>query len=310
MTGLRRHAEDYLVMRRSLGFKLDHYDWLLFDFVDHLESAGTTTITIDTAVAWATAPVGAHRSWWAARLSVVRGFARHLHAIDPACEVPPRGLLLAAQVRRTEPYLYSDDDIAALMRATGTIRTPLRAVTYRTLVGLLAVTGMRVGEAIGLDRADLDWDEGIVVVRGAKFNKSRQLPLHPTTVDALDAYAATRDRLAPRPSTPAFFVSLTGSRLIYNNVHLTFQRLVARAGLTPRSPRCRPRPHDLRHRFAVATLTGWYREDNADIDTRMHHLSTYLGHVDPSSTYWYLQNTPELMALVARRVEHAMGGPR
>lgn len=161
---------------------------------------------------------------------------------------------------------------------------------------------MRVGEAIGLDRGDLNWGEALLIVRTAKFDRSREVVLHPSTVGALRAYAQVRDRHCGRPATAAFFVSATGSRLIYKNVHYTFHRLVGQAGLPALSERCRPRIHDLRHRFAVATLLGWYRS-GADVDARLPQLSTYLGHLNPSDTYWYLRAAPELLALAAQRLE-------
>ena len=204
------------------------------------------------AVAWAARPPDADPSWHAARLSAVRLFARHLQAADPRTEIPPAGLL-PGRSRRAEPYLYSAAEITALMTAAAAIRAPMRAATYQTLVGLLAVTGMRVGEAISLDRCDADLAAGIITVRKAKFGKSRQVPLHPGTMTALEAYARIRDENIPRPGTPAFFVSLTGTRLIYKNVHFTYHRLTGAAGLRPRSARCRPRIHDLRHSFAVTT---------------------------------------------------------
>jgi integrase len=178
----------------------------------------------------------------------------------------------------------------------------LRAATYQTLTGLLAVTGMRAGEAIRLDQPDVDLRAGLLTIRQSKFGKSRQLPLHATTVAALAGYAALRDRQHPRPATPAFFVSLTGTRLIYKNVHRTFHRLTRAAGLAPRSPRCRPRIHDLRHSFAVAALLGWH-QDGGDVAARLPLLSAWLGHADPASTYWYLTGTPELLALTGQRLE-------
>jgi integrase len=217
--------------------------------------------------------------------------------------------VLPVRSRRAQPYPYTDGDIAALMRAARALPLPLMAATYETLIGLLTVTGMRVGEAIGADRADLELDRGVLVVRGAKFGKSREVPLHPSTVEALAAYSRLRDRLCPRPGTPSLFVSTAGTRLIYNNVHHRWLHLVRGAGLEPRSGRCRPRPHDLRHRFAVTTLVGWYR-DGADVEARLPQLSTYLGHVAPSDTYWYLHAAPELLGLAARRLEAAQDEAR
>lgn len=306
MSELRQALDNYLAIRRSLGFKLARTGLLLADFVAHMESNGIDTITTDAALAWAILPPNGASEWWAQRLSVVRAFARHLHAIDPAHEVPPVGLLPGRSHRAT-PYLYSDADIAALMAAARSLRSPLRAATFETLVGLLAVTGLRIGEALRLDRADVDLVEGVVTIRFTKFGKSREVPLHRSTVDALAAYTRERDRLCPVPVDPAFFMSMAGTRLLYCNAHLAWLDLVHRAGLQPRSARCRPRPHDLRHSFAVRTLLDWYRDD-ADVQARMPLLSTYLGHVHPANTYWYLSAAPELLNIVAARLD-AVGAP-
>jgi integrase/recombinase XerD len=300
VTGLESALADYLQLRRQLGFTLDRPARWLASFADYAEAQGAGYVTTELALAWAAQPPGADRSWHAARLSAVRLFARYLQARDPRTEVPPAGLLPGGS-RRAEPYLFSAAEITGLMTAAGAIRAPLRAATYQTLIGLLAVTGMRVGEAISLDCCNADLDAGVITVRQGKFGKSRQLPLHPSAVTALDAYARIRDEAFPRPGTPAFFVSLAGTRLIYKNVHRTYHRLALAAGLRPRSARCRPRIHDLRHSFAVATLIGWYR-DGGDVAARLPLLSTYLGHADPDDTYWYLEAAPELLTLAAARL--------
>jgi integrase/recombinase XerD len=302
MTGLREALEDYLALRRSLGFRLERAGQMLAGFTGYLEAAGAPTVTTELALAWATAPASADPSWWRKRLAVTRPFARYLAAFIPGTEVPAAGLLPGPASRRAVPYLYSPADIGALMTAAGAIRPALRAATYQTLIGLLAVTGMRVGEAIRLDQPDADLQAGLLTIRDSKFGKSRQLPLHPATATALTRYAALRDRRYPRPATPAFFISLTGTRLIYSNVHYTYHQLTQAAGLVPRSSRCRPRIHDLRHSFAVATLLNWY-QDRGDVAARLPLLSAWLGHADPASTYWYLTGTPELLALAGRRLE-------
>lgn len=300
MTNLRAVMADYLSLRRSLGFKLERPARQLPEFVDYLEAAGATTVSTELALAWATQPPKDRTAWCAERLSIARDFAQHLAAIDPATEVPPEDLLRRRR-RRAEPYLFSDTEIAALMAAARELSQPLVAATHETLIGLLAVTGMRVGEVIGLDRVDVDVDGNLLVVRNAKFGKSRQLPLHPSTAEALEDYARTRDRLCPKPTAASFFVSSAGTRLIYNNVHYRFLKLAGRAGLEPRSALCRPRPHDLRHSFAVRTLIDWYRQ-GVDVQARMPLLSTYMGHVEPSETYWYLHAAPELMALASAKL--------
>jgi integrase len=300
MTGLREALAGYLAVRRSLGYKLERPEKLLGQFITHLEDAGAETVTTGQALTWATLP-GGDAYWHAYRLSVVRGFAIYLHTIDPATQVPPAGLI-PARPHRATPYLYSGTDIANLIAAAASLRFPLRVATYQTLIGLLAVTGMRVGEAIGLDRADLDLANGVITVRQAKFGKTRLLPLHPTTADALRGYLRLRDRLHPRPSTKAVFISPAGTRLLYCNVHATWKLLTARAGLKPRSASCRPRIHDLRHSFAVRSLLDAYAAGQ-DSQARLAVLSTYMGHADPSHTYWYLSAAPELLALVGQRLD-------
>lgn len=301
MSDLRDALDNYLTIRRALGYKLARTGLLLADFVGYLDANATDTITTDAAITWATLPPNGASDWWAQRLSVVRPFARHLHAINPAHEVPPPGLLPGRSHRAT-PYLYSDADIDALMAAAQGFRSPLRVATFETLVGLLAVTGLRIGEALRLDRDDVDLVGAVLVIRLSKFGKSREVPVHASTVDALAAYTRERDRLCRRPVGPAFFISTAGTRLLYCNAHLGWLDLVRRAGLKPRSARCRPRPHDLRHSFAVRTLLDWYR-DGADVQARMPLLSTYLGHVHPANTYWYLSAAPELLHLVAARLD-------
>jgi integrase/recombinase XerD len=304
MSALHQAVDDYLAVRRSLGFKLEDYPWLLHGFVDHLEAAGASTVTAELAVAWASLPgEGAHPSYLGKRLCVVRGFARHLAAFDPATEVPSADLL-HWQASRATPYIYSEDDIAALMGAARSLTPGLRAATYETLIGLLKVTGARVGELIGLDRDDVDFDDGVLVIRYTKFNKCREIPLHPSTLDALKAYAQMRDRLCAEPKTPSFFVSTRGTRLVYVTVQQTFSRLARSAGIQPRSKSCRPRIHDTRHSFACATLLGWYRA-GVDVEAHMPLLSTWMGHARPENTYWYLSAVPELLALAARRREQA-----
>lgn len=240
------------------------------------------------------------------RLTVVRGFAAHLHALDPAHELIPTELLPDPGGRAT-PYLYTDAEVAALMAAAASLRTPFRAATYATLIGLLAVAGLRIGEAIRLDRGDLDSREGTLTIRMSKFGKSRLVPLHPTTVTALRSYLARPDR--PRPGTPtaALFGSGAGTRLRYCNVNWTFLELVRTAGLRPRSAACRPRLHDLRHTFAVRTILDAYRAD-LDVGAQLPILSTYLGHVSPAATYWYLSAAPELLEAAGLRLERHLGG--
>jgi len=301
MTPLRQALDDYLTMRRGLGYKLERAEKLLAQFLAYLDEVGADNVTVEHALAWARLPADSDPSWRSQRLSVVRGFAAYLRTLDPAAEVPAAELLPWRR-RRATPYLYTDAEIAALIAACASLRFPLRVATYGTLLGLLAVSGLRVGEAIRLDRGDLDLERGLLLVRDSKFGKSRELPLHATAVRALRTYLRRRQRLQPRPQTEALFVSLAGTRLRYSNVNWTFLRLVRRAGLKPRSATCRPRLHDLRHSFAVRTVLDAYRADS-DVQARLPLLSTYLGHVDPAATYWYLSAAPELLALAGQRLE-------
>jgi integrase len=305
MSPLRDALADYLRIRRALGYKLERAGKLLPQFLDYLERIGADTVTTERALAWATLPAAGSARWWAFRLSIVRGFAAYLQTLDPATEVPPKDLL-AGRPPRATPYLYADEEIAALLATAGALRSSLRVATYRTLIGLLAVTGLRVGEAIRLDRGDLDLTHDLLVVRNSKFGKSREVPLHPSTMRAVRDYLRLRDRLQPAPSAPALFVSPAGTRLLYSNVHATFRQLRRRAGLQPRSASCRPRIHDLRHTFAIRTVLDGYQDDG-DVQPRLSLLATYLGHVHPDSTYWYLSAAPELLALAGQRLERHLG---
>jgi len=306
MTALEQSVEEYLTIRRALGYKLEHHGRYLPKFVAFLNEAGATFVSVDLALEWAKQP-DSSQTWWRYRLSMVRGFARYLSAIDPQTQVPPSDLLASRgrTNRKTVPYLYTGDDVAAMMQAARGL-SPLQAAAYETLVGLLAATGMRIGEALRLDRDDLDIKNGLLVVHNSKFTKSRELPLHQTTLGALGRYLSRRDKLHPKATGPSLFISTTGARLSYKVVHVIFAKLCAQAGLRARSEYCRPRLHDLRHSFAVSTLLEWYR-DGADVPVLMPRLSTYMGHANPASTYWYLQAAPELLALAAARLDKAIG---
>lgn len=301
MKTLRRRLAEYLELRSSLGFKTERTRWLLSSFIAFLEARHRAVITSELALAWAKQPADAHPGWWAQKLSTVRGFARHIQLIDPRHEVPPRELLPECTPRST-PVLYSSSDIQNILRVAREMESSFRGLTHETLFGLLAATGMRVGEALRLDRDHVDWNNQLLLIYVSKFRKSREVVLHATIVRALRRYAAERDRSHPKPRSPAFFVSLSGTRLIYNNVHRTFADLLHRAGIK----RQRARLHDLRHTFAVQTILRWHHEGR-DVDAWMPRLSTYLGHAVPSSTYWYLTAAPELMALVAHKLQRVLG---
>lgn len=301
MSALSEAAEDYLRLRRSLGHDLAEAHRLLPRFVIYLDAIAAPTVTIEAALAWAQQPESdPGSSVWPRRMTVARGFARHMAGIDARTEIPPLGLIPSRQ-RWRPPFIYSPADVAALTAQARSIRGRLPAATHGTVIGLLAATGMRVGEAIRLDRADIDWTAGVLLIRDSKFGKSRHVPVLGCTLAALKRYARARDQLCATPITPSFFVSMRGTRIIYPVVQQVFRRLcdTARVGAGSAT---RPRIHDLRHTFAVRTLLEWYRAGE-DVEARLPTLSTYLGHRDPRSTYWYLSAAPELLALAAGRLE-------
>jgi len=303
MSTLRTAAEDYLAIRRALGFKLRVQGRVLMEFVEYLEQMGMATVTTEVAVEWATKPSGASPQWHAMRLGIARRFAAHLQLLDPRCEVPPRDIL-PERHRRLPPYIYSAGDIRALMAEAGRLRPSFRAATAETVIGLLAVTGMRAGEIVRLNRGDADLGAGALKVIATKFNKSRELALHGTTVAALRAYAGSRDEHWRHTSSPAFFMSTGGNRLSQSALNATFVALTRAAGLEPEptSRQRRPRPHGLRHTFAVDTLIAWYRAGD-DVQAHLPALSAFMGHSQPKDTYWYLSAVPELLALASDRAQ-------
>jgi len=302
MKRLAAAAKEYLALRRTLGFKLYHQTWWLPDFVAYLEAHGSAVITTDLALRWAQQPADASPKWWAAKLAAVRHFARHHSAFDPRTEVPPTGLLPYRRQRGT-PHLYTADEVATLMREASRLRRRLLSATYATLLGLLAATGMRVSEALALDHDDIDWDRELLTIHSSKFGKSRHVPLHRSTLAALRDYARRRDRLRPHRRSPSLFLSSVGTRVILQNFQHVFLRLLRLTGLDRGRGR-RPRIHDLRHTFAMRIVRDWYRT-GVDVERRLPQLSTYLGHVSPSTTYWYLTATPELLTLASKRAERA-----
>jgi integrase len=305
MSALGQRAEEYLTIRRALGYKLAGHDAVLSDLTVWLDNRNAAVITADLALAWALSRPTGSPVRQRQRLMMARGFAEYLLAIDPRTEVPPADLL-PARYSRTAPYIYSDAEISALMASARSLAPPLKAATYETLIGLLACTGLRFGEAAGLDRGDVSIAGASLLVRFAKNGRSRHVPVHPTTAAALSAYAARRDRLCPHPTSPSFFVGTRGGRVAPSSADGVFAELRHLNGLD-RSRGRLPRLHDLRHSFVVRTMLVWYR-DGVDVQARLPALSTYLGHVDPKATYWYQQAVPELLALVARRIENGPGG--
>lgn len=310
MNTLLNAVDEYLRLRRSLGFKLTREGRLLPNFVSFLEHHGATYITIDLAVRWATLPERTSPAHLASRLRMVRLFARHWSATDPRTEVPPTGML-PGRYHRKPPYIYSPNEIRSLIATAWKLRSHrgLRPWTYATIIGLAAVTGMRAGELVRLDRDDVDLDRGVLRVRQSKFGKSRLLPVHRSTQLALRSYARQRDRIFARLSTPSFFASDQGRRLNWSILRWNFVQLSIRCGIRSSTDRRGPRVHDLRHTFAVRTVLAWYQV-GADVEQRLPTLTTYLGHGHVTDTFWYLSAVPELLALAAARLDEPTGGTR
>jgi integrase len=299
---LAQSARRYLELRRALGFRLEQAGHYLPDFVAFLAAQGSSVITTALALRWAQQPPTAQPVTWAKRLDEVRGFARYHSALDARTEVPPPDLI-PRQERRPRPYIYTDQEICALMQTARHLSYPLQAATYETAIGLLAVTGMRIGEVRALEDDDVDWARSLLIVKRTKFKKSRLVPVDRSTLAALRRYAAERDQVFPHRPTPSFFVTSVGTPLAKARFRAVFTRLLRVSGVGRYGER-RPRIHDLRHTFAVNTLRDAYRS-GSDAEHRVLSLSTYLGHVCPSGTYWYLSATPELLGLACKRLERA-----
>jgi integrase len=307
MKPLRQAIDDYIRLRRSLGFKLRDRADDLRNFAVFMEQKAAPYVTTELAMEWATQSADHQPSGWAQRLGFVRVFARHWHATDPRTEIPPAGLL-PFRPRRARPYLYSEREIQKLLAAALKLSPSqgLRPRTYYCLFGLLAVAGLRIGEALKLEQPDVDLGEGILTIRQTKFGKTRLVPLHTSTRDVMADYARRRDRFQRNPSSPCFFLNDHGRWLDGSAVRRTFYDLSRQIGLRGPEDHKGPRLHDFRHRFAVRTLVEWYRS-NEDIERRLPVLSTFLGHGHVADTYWYLSVEPELMGLATRRLELRWG---
>jgi integrase/recombinase XerD len=301
MSALSAQLQAYLAMRRALGYQLHGQEPLLAGLIAVVERRGESRVSIDAVLAWATDDGTAGRGQAARRLSMARRFITYLAAFDPDTEVPPANLLPGGTVRST-PYIFSPEQVQALIAAARQLSPALRAASMATFIALLAATGLRPGEALRLDRGDVDLTAGLLLVRSTKGGKTRLVPVHVTTVAALARYARRRDRLCRQPASPAFLLSASGERLDPTAVTATFRRLRDQLGITVPPGQRAARPHDLRHTFAVDTITGWHA-DGLDVQRRLPVLSTYLGHLNPTSTYWYCQAVPQLMSVVADRVQ-------
>ena len=308
MNELRKAVDEYLSIRRKLGFKLQRAGKLLHDFVLFTEKKGVSFITADLALRWATQSLGCQTAWSAARLGIVRGFAQYQSVMDPRTEVPSQELL-PYRYHRRPPYIYRDDEVKRLIKAAQQLLSPLglRAATYSTVFGLLAITGMRISEPIGLNRKDVDLINGILTVYQTKFGKSRLVPIHSSTQKALQQYESLRSRIFPKPRTESFFISEQGPRLTDWTVRRTFVKLSRQIGLRGPHDSHGPRIQDFRHSFATRTLLAWYR-NGMNVDRHMPELSAYLGHAHVTDTYWYLSAVPQLMELAAMRLEQTQKG--
>jgi integrase/recombinase XerD len=309
---LAAKVDDYLALRRSLGDKLDNQPPLLRELAGRLDAAHTggtsgTPVTVEAILAWASAPGRSGprtRKQVSQRLTVARGFTSYLSAFDPTVQVPPRNLI-PPQVIRPTPMIFTAQQVTALMDATGTLQPVIWSATLRTLIGLMAATGLRTGEVFRLSPDDVDLGQATVAVLHSKYGKSRTLPLHPSTLGPLTDYAALRKR--HHRSAVTFLVDGNGRSLGAGNaVGATFNRLLGQAGIVAPQGQLAPRLHNLRHTFAVATLRDWHLS-LVDTQPRLAELSAYLGHVNPRHTYWYLQAVPELLAPVAIRLEAHLG---
>ena len=307
MNTLEQAIQEYLSMRRNLGFTLHEAGKYLPDFAAFMRRRRASYITQALALAWAQQPAGATPAYWAQRLSFVRGFARYRSATDPRTQIPPQALL-PYQPKRARPYLYSDDEIRRLLGAALGMpcryeRGELRPWVFHCLFGLLSVSGLRLGEARNLELQDVDLNSAVLTIRGAKFGKDRLVPLHASTCKVLADYIARRNRhWAQRPVSSYLFVSSWGNRLDGGEIHRAFYSLSRQIGLRGACDHHGPRLHDMRHRFATNTLVHWYRSDQ-DPERLLPVLSAYLGHVHIEDTQWYLNASPELMREAMHRLE-------
>jgi len=307
MSRLQNYLGEYLSLRQALGFKLRTYSSCLKDFVSFAKTTNTTNITTELALTWAMKPATADPKWWAYRLRLIHHFARFVHGRDPATQVPPLDLLPYSQ-RRKPPHIYSENQLSRIVGAAKTLpsHNGLRGFTYSTLFTLLWVSGLRISEALALNRDDVDPVNDLLTIRNTKYDKSRVVPVHPSTSQALQRYARRRDQIFSRPKVPALFLTVFGTRPTVTVAEITFRQLCCQIGIRTLSQRKGPRIHDIRHTFAVRTLIDLYRNSH-DIDQGVYALAVYMGHVGPSSTYWYLSAVPELMELVRDRLARKGG---
>jgi integrase len=301
MKTLRQHLTEYVAARRALGTRLEEPAQTLRQFVRFLARKQASFITIPLALEWSQQSKGVQRATWARKLSMVRQFARWMSVIEPRHQVPPRRLL-EVRHRRGKPHIYSDEEIARLMTEAAQLESPkgMKPLNLRTVIGLLAATGLRPGEATALETGDVDLQVGVLSVRESKFGKSRQVPIHPSTIAALKHYARQRDQIIHNPVGPRFFLSDSGTALKLRTVQKWFREISKACGLRNGTDGHRsgrgPRLQDLRHTFATKRLVEWYRTGR-NVAVQMPKLATYLGHSSVACTYWYIEAVPELLEL-------------
>lgn len=311
MSGLEDLLAEYLTVRRSLGYALRDTARCLGKFLAFAKSEGASHVSTDLALRWVAQASLVQPATRAARLGMVRCFATWCKTMDPATEIPPEGLL-PHKYRRTQPYIYSDDEVLRIIDAARQLpsRNGLRAHTYATLFGLLAVTGMRVSETVGLDRRDVDLEEGILTLRRTKLGKTRLVPVQSSTLAVLRGYADRRDQLLGSSFSEGFFLSEHRTRITGWGARYNFAKVSRAVGLRAPAGGHRhgrgPRLHDMRHRFAVQALLAWYRAGR-NVEAEIPKLATYLGHIHVSDTYWYLEAVPELLGLARDRLVDRQG---
>ena len=307
MSNLQEYLEGYLALRQALGYKLRTHRSSLKNFVQFASQKKARAITTQLALAWAMQPDDANPKWWAYKWRMVHHFAIYVQARDPITEVPPLTLLPYSH-QRPKPYIYTEEEISRLIAAAKALpcRKDFRGSTYSTLFSLIWVTGLRISEALGLDREDVDCTNHLLTIRNAKFGKSRLVPVHLSTSNALCDYARCRDQIFPDIQFPSFFLSTIGTRPTTAIAQLTFRQLCSNVGIRGNGNGKRPRIHDMRHSFAVKSLIEIYKRHH-DVEPAVYALSIYLGHVGPSSTYWYFSAVPELLEMARNRLERKLG---
>lgn len=301
MRDLRNDLREYIDLRQALGYKLRKHSRRLSEFITFLEARRTDYITTKLAIAWATESSKGHQHSCFERLSFIRSFAAHVSSMDARTEIPPTGTMRRPTIA-LRPYIYTLEEIGRLMAAARNLFSPrkLRCHTYYHLIGLLATTGMRSGEAVRLANSDVNLAEGLLTIRKSKFGKSRVVPLHPTTVSALAEYMARRNAFLKEAEASTFFISERRGPI--SSPHKSFDEIRCAAGLEKGRNGISPRMHDLRHTFAVQTLLAWYR-GGSDVERHLPILSTFLGHSHVENTYWYISSTPELLGAACERLE-------